>query len=139
MRALVTFASRRWSGSIVDGRAALNNVTAANLQLLASANVGAAGAGALDVNVDTLAAVATNGNIYISEANGLNLTTVADFNVTRIGLDSSATPTAVGALSNVLAANNVKIETVLVRPDGDRYRDGDRRQSAAGRSRRSGD
>ncbi len=88
-------------------------MTAANLQLLASANVGAAGAGALDVNVDTLAAVATNGNIYISEADGLNLTTVADFNVTRIGLDSSATATAVGALSNVLAANNLKIETVL--------------------------
>ncbi|WP_229146672.1 LysM peptidoglycan-binding domain-containing protein [Alcanivorax sp. 1008] len=100
------------SGSIVDGRTALTNVSAVNLQLLASANVGAAGADALDVDVDTLAAVATTGNIYISEADGLNLTTVADFNVTRIGLDSSATPTAVGALSNVLAANNVKIEAV---------------------------
>ncbi|MCC1496990.1 hypothetical protein, partial [Alcanivorax sp. 1008] len=99
-------------GSIVDGRTALTNVIAANLQLLASANVGAPGADALDVDVDTLAAVATTGNIYISEADGLNLTTVADFDVTRIGLDSTALPTAVGALSNVLAGNHVKIETV---------------------------
>ncbi|MCK5875981.1 MAG: hypothetical protein KAG82_14890, partial [Alcanivoracaceae bacterium] len=100
-------------GSIIDNGDSAADVTATNLQLVANQNVGAAGAGALDVDVDTLAASAANGNIYISEADGLNLTTVADFNVTRIGLDSSATPTAVGALSNVLAANNLKIEALL--------------------------
>ncbi len=102
-------------GSIIDNGDSATDITAINLQLVANGSIGEADGtnnGPLDVDVDTLAALATNGNLYLSETDGLELVTVADFNINRVEIDGVAAVTAVGALSNVQAASNLKIEVL---------------------------
>ncbi|MGB1221273.1 MAG: beta strand repeat-containing protein, partial [Alcanivoracaceae bacterium] len=56
-------------GSIIDNGDTATDVTATNLQLVANGSIGEADGtnnGPLDVDVDTLAALATNGNLYLS-------------------------------------------------------------------------
>ncbi|MDX9868720.1 MAG: hypothetical protein RBT78_12440 [Kiritimatiellia bacterium] len=98
-------------GDILDGNEAAVNVYASAAQLVAGGSVGGPGAAAIDTEVGTLAARASGGSVYVSEANALTLGTVGAISVNRIGLDSSVTPVAGEELvAAVRARNNVKIE-----------------------------
>jgi filamentous hemagglutinin family protein len=108
------------AGSITDAGDTLADVTANAAQLVAGGSVGGAGgtesddnAQAIDTAVETLAAQAGTGSIYVNEGNALRIGSVAAIGVNRVALDSTATPVAGAALAGAAAAQNVKIAADL--------------------------
>ena len=91
------------------------NVIAAGLLLHAGNGIGE-GANALDTTVSTLTAHAGNGGLYLSESDGLTVSTV-QVQVNRVGADGAATVTANAAqgMLTASAAGNV----VLLSNSGD--------------------
>ncbi len=97
-------------GNVTDAGDLAADVSAATAQLVAGGSVGGPAAAAIDTAVGTLAARASGGSVYVSEADALTIGTVAAIGVNRIGLDSSTTPQAGVELAGASASGNVKIE-----------------------------
>ena len=101
-------------GSIIDGTVAETaNITASETQLVAGTSIGqptGTGNGPIDLAVDTVAAQAGTGNIYLSDPDSLVIGSVDAISVNRIGIDSSSTPFDDGSLAGAVGGTNVKIE-----------------------------
>ncbi|MFO7755888.1 MAG: hypothetical protein R6V34_07890, partial [Bacteroidales bacterium] len=100
-------------GSIIDNGESDVDVIATNAQLVAGTNIGEAegtGNGPLETTVDTVAADADTGNIYLSETSDLTIGSVEQIDVERVGIDSDTVTQDGESLQGATAAQNVKIE-----------------------------
>ena len=101
------------AGSVLDAGDTSVDVVAAGLRLWAGTDVGTAAQG-LDVQIDTLAAQATAGGIYVQDVGDLTLGSV-EVQVYRVGPNAEAEQSSTGVLAGIslTAANSALQLTVL--------------------------
>ena len=88
------------------------NLVGTNLRLDAAGSIGEMD-NPVDTIVDTVAAVAGTGSVYLYETDGLTIGTVAPVTVNRVALESTiADVTDSADLVGVTAATNAKVETI---------------------------
>ena len=81
---------RAATGSIIDGGDAETDIIASAASLIAANAVGS-GADAIDVMASDVAAEAGAGGIFVAAAGGTEISSLADFNVNRVGADGGIT------------------------------------------------
>ncbi len=96
--------------AIIDGGETDNDIVATAAQLVAGSDIGTS-ADAIETQVGTLAVSAGTGDIFIAEADALNVGSVAAIDVLRVNIDSTTTNQSGVLLEGATAASDIVIRS----------------------------
>ncbi len=109
------------TGSVVDNGDTDTDIAAAGLSIQAPSGTIGSTTHKLDTAVSTLAAMSDNG-IFIGNTGAVSIDDVAQFTVNQVNADGTASPTAIGAQSDLITTGNGPI--ILVSTDTITVNDG---------------